>query len=256
MNDVFAEKSFAVTIMLLMFVPALPLPTGGATHVFEAITVLLAAQMVLGRSAIEGADAGVERLGEWQEGAALENARPVVHPRQGALVDLLSHRPLGGLHRADRIAEQALVGADRVRLRLRHVAEFARQPLVALLAAPEPDLGGDQHGARGHIHVEHGKLLIDWGTRGGRRRRRRARRAAGGRVVEASQSGSGVGQQIAVGHGPGSDRRPCASRPGCGPSRRACRRRRTPVRPDARCSERWERGWPRSRGSASAPMSA
>ena len=52
MNDVFAEKSFAVTIMLLMFVPALPLPTGGVTHVFEAITVLLAAQMVLGRRTI------------------------------------------------------------------------------------------------------------------------------------------------------------------------------------------------------------
>jgi hypothetical protein len=36
----------------LMFLPALPLPTGGVTHVFEAITVLLAAQMVLGRRTI------------------------------------------------------------------------------------------------------------------------------------------------------------------------------------------------------------
>jgi len=35
-----------------MFVPALPLPTGGVTHVFEVITVLLAAQMVLGRRTI------------------------------------------------------------------------------------------------------------------------------------------------------------------------------------------------------------
>ena len=52
MGDVFAEKSFAVTILLLMFVPALPLPTGGITHVFEVITVLLAAQMVLGRRTI------------------------------------------------------------------------------------------------------------------------------------------------------------------------------------------------------------
>ena len=52
MNDVFGDKSFAVTILLLMFVPALPLPTGGVTHVFEAITVLLAAQMVLGRRSI------------------------------------------------------------------------------------------------------------------------------------------------------------------------------------------------------------
>jgi hypothetical protein len=52
LGDVFGEKSFAVTILFLMFVPALPLPTGGVTHVFEAITVLLAAQMVLGRRTI------------------------------------------------------------------------------------------------------------------------------------------------------------------------------------------------------------
>ena len=30
----------------------MPLPTGGVTHVFEAITVLLAAEMVLGRRTI------------------------------------------------------------------------------------------------------------------------------------------------------------------------------------------------------------
>ena len=52
MGDVFAEKSFAVTILLLMFVPALPLPTGGITHVFEVITIVLAAQMVIGRRTI------------------------------------------------------------------------------------------------------------------------------------------------------------------------------------------------------------
>lgn len=49
LGDVFAEKSFAVTVLLLMFLPALPLPTGGLTHVFEAITVLIALQMVIGR---------------------------------------------------------------------------------------------------------------------------------------------------------------------------------------------------------------
>ena len=48
-TDVFAEKSFAVAVLLLMMLPALPLPTGGVSHVFEVITVLLAAQMVLGR---------------------------------------------------------------------------------------------------------------------------------------------------------------------------------------------------------------
>ena len=52
LGNAFAEKSFAVTILLLMFVPALPLPTGGVTHVFEIITVLVALQMVLGRRTI------------------------------------------------------------------------------------------------------------------------------------------------------------------------------------------------------------
>jgi hypothetical protein len=52
LGEVFEEKSFAVTIVVLMFVPALPLPTGGISHVFEAITVVLAAQMLLGRRTI------------------------------------------------------------------------------------------------------------------------------------------------------------------------------------------------------------
>jgi hypothetical protein len=52
LGDVFGEKTFAVTVLFLMFVPALPLPTGGITHVFEVITVLIAAQMVLGRRTI------------------------------------------------------------------------------------------------------------------------------------------------------------------------------------------------------------
>ena len=38
--------------MLLLGVPALPLPTGGVTHVFEVIAVLGAAQLVIGRDEI------------------------------------------------------------------------------------------------------------------------------------------------------------------------------------------------------------
>ena len=49
LGEVFSEKSFAVTILFLMFVPALPLPTGGISHLFEAISVVVAAQMVAGR---------------------------------------------------------------------------------------------------------------------------------------------------------------------------------------------------------------
>jgi hypothetical protein len=48
LSEVFAEKSFAVTILFLMFLPALPLPTGGVTHVFEVITVIIAGEMVIG----------------------------------------------------------------------------------------------------------------------------------------------------------------------------------------------------------------
>ena len=42
--ELFEEKSFAILFVLLLGVPALPLPTGGATHVFEIIAVLLAAR--------------------------------------------------------------------------------------------------------------------------------------------------------------------------------------------------------------------
>jgi hypothetical protein len=52
LEELFGEKSFAVTILFLMFLPALPLPTGGITHVFEAITALLGAEMVLGARTI------------------------------------------------------------------------------------------------------------------------------------------------------------------------------------------------------------
>jgi hypothetical protein len=48
----FEQKSFAILFVLLLGVPALPLPTGGATHVFEIIAVLLAAQLIAGRTEI------------------------------------------------------------------------------------------------------------------------------------------------------------------------------------------------------------
>jgi hypothetical protein len=50
--DLFEEKAFALIFILLMGVPALPLPTGGATHVFEIVTVLLALQLIVGRDEI------------------------------------------------------------------------------------------------------------------------------------------------------------------------------------------------------------
>jgi len=50
--ELFEQKGFAIVFVLLLAVPALPLPTGGATHVFEIIAVLLAAQLIAGRTRI------------------------------------------------------------------------------------------------------------------------------------------------------------------------------------------------------------
>lgn len=48
----FAEKSFAILFLLLLAVPALPLPTGGITHVSEIIAMLLAVELIAGRETV------------------------------------------------------------------------------------------------------------------------------------------------------------------------------------------------------------
>ena len=50
--ETFEQKSFAVLFVLLLGVPALPIPTGGATHVLEAIAILLALQLLVGREQV------------------------------------------------------------------------------------------------------------------------------------------------------------------------------------------------------------
>ncbi|MHB1570241.1 MAG: exopolysaccharide biosynthesis protein [Solirubrobacteraceae bacterium] len=45
----FGDKSFAILLVLLLAVPALPLPTGGVTHVFEVIAALIALELIAGR---------------------------------------------------------------------------------------------------------------------------------------------------------------------------------------------------------------
>jgi len=50
--NLFAERSFAILFVLLLALPALPLPTGGATHVFELIAILVALQLIAGRDEI------------------------------------------------------------------------------------------------------------------------------------------------------------------------------------------------------------
>jgi hypothetical protein len=50
--ELFEEKSFALLFILLLGVSALPLPTGGATHVFEVVAMLLAVELIAGRDMI------------------------------------------------------------------------------------------------------------------------------------------------------------------------------------------------------------
>jgi len=45
----FGDKSFAIVLVLLLGVPALPLPTGGVTHLFELIAALIALELIAGR---------------------------------------------------------------------------------------------------------------------------------------------------------------------------------------------------------------
>jgi hypothetical protein len=73
--ELFQEKSFAVLFVLLLALSALPLPTGGVTHVFELIAMLLALELIAGRKTVWlperwqrrelGAERASERLLKW-----------------------------------------------------------------------------------------------------------------------------------------------------------------------------------------------
>jgi hypothetical protein len=52
LTEVFGEKAFAVVFIVLMALPALPLPTGGVTHVLEVVAMLLALELIVGRRTI------------------------------------------------------------------------------------------------------------------------------------------------------------------------------------------------------------
>lgn len=46
--DNFQEKSFALLFLILMAVPAIPIPTGGLVHIFEAIVMLISLELIIG----------------------------------------------------------------------------------------------------------------------------------------------------------------------------------------------------------------
>jgi hypothetical protein len=53
LNRVFAEKSLAILILAVMFIPALPVPSGGVvSHALEAVGAFLAIQLALGRRSL------------------------------------------------------------------------------------------------------------------------------------------------------------------------------------------------------------
>jgi hypothetical protein len=52
LTSLFGERSFAILFVFLLGVPALPLPTGGVTHVSEVIAILLALQLVANRKCV------------------------------------------------------------------------------------------------------------------------------------------------------------------------------------------------------------
>ncbi len=50
--DTFGPRSFAILFIVLMALPALPLPTGAVSHVLEVVTMLLALELIIGRQEV------------------------------------------------------------------------------------------------------------------------------------------------------------------------------------------------------------
>jgi hypothetical protein len=50
--DTFGPRSFAILFVVLMALPALPLPTGAISHVLEIVTMLLALELLIGRTEV------------------------------------------------------------------------------------------------------------------------------------------------------------------------------------------------------------
>ena len=102
LTDLIDEKSFAVVALLLLIPSALPIPTGGLTHVLELIAVIVVAQMVLGREELWLPRRFREHeLGDTMTGKAIPRILRVVRwferwarPRLARLLDL---RPVKSL---------------------------------------------------------------------------------------------------------------------------------------------------------------
>jgi hypothetical protein len=158
--DVFGHRAFAIVFVMLLGVPALPLPTGGATHLFEIIAVLLAAQLVFGRDEI------------WLP----ERWRRVTLASEGRFVPAL----IGVIRRLERVSR------PRARFVFGHRATnvvfglFVAAGSTVAFVAP-PFTGLDTLPALGVVLVALGVLLQDLLVVLARRRRGGRRRRAGPR---------------------------------------------------------------------------
>lgn len=95
LQDVFGDRSFAVTIFLLMAPTALPLPTGGLTYVLEVTTILLCLEMLSGRRTVWLPDRLQQReLGDITTGTGIPTIARIIRwcerwsrPRGGRLIE-------------------------------------------------------------------------------------------------------------------------------------------------------------------------
>ena len=102
--DSFGTRSFAVSFVVLMAFPALPLPTGGISHVLELATMLLAMELVVGRSQVwvpeRWRDKPLAGLSGKVGRALVRRVRWLerfARPRLGAVLDLRTIRRLFGV---------------------------------------------------------------------------------------------------------------------------------------------------------------
>jgi len=67
--ELFEDKSFAIVFLILMILPALPIPTGGLTHILELVVALLAIEMIIGLKSLWLPNSWKQRkLGKTMEG--------------------------------------------------------------------------------------------------------------------------------------------------------------------------------------------
>ena len=103
--DTFGDKSFAVLFVVLLGVPALPLPTGGATHVFEVIAALIALELIVGRQEVwlperwRSLELAGERRQRFIAGLMklIRRLERISRPRLAFLFHQPLHRPVFGL---------------------------------------------------------------------------------------------------------------------------------------------------------------